>query len=149
MSKLTDKASYLKGLAEGMSLNPEKASHRLLSELISLANEMAQEMEGLSNQQEELNDFVEAIDSDLAQVEEILFDDGTVEDAEGEEEADASDSDVEISYTCPGCGKELQFNVADINFETFRCPDCDTLVFPEVGEDEEDEEDLSLSEDNE
>ena len=36
MSKLTDKASYIKGLAAGMTLNMEKDSNKLLAELLEL-----------------------------------------------------------------------------------------------------------------
>lgn len=140
MSNLTDKASYLKGLAEGMNLNPEKVSHRLIGELIELTNAMAAEIESLSKAQTELNEFAEAIDTDLANIEEILFDDGTInaEETEGEE-IDPAASDVEITYSCPGCGKELHFNVSEIDFETYRCPECNELVFPEVTEEEEED----------
>ena len=34
MSKLTDRASYLKGLADGMDLNMEKRSNKLLAMLL-------------------------------------------------------------------------------------------------------------------
>ena len=36
MSKLTDKISYLQGLAEGMKLNPDKDSHRLILGILDL-----------------------------------------------------------------------------------------------------------------
>ena len=36
MSKLTDKISYLQGLAEGMKLNPEKDSNRLIQGILEV-----------------------------------------------------------------------------------------------------------------
>ena len=51
MSKLTDRASYLKGLADGMDLNMEKGSNKLLVEALSVMQEMAEELEKLSNSQ--------------------------------------------------------------------------------------------------
>ena len=41
MSKLTDKVSYLKGLAAGMKLNMEKDSNKLLLEILGAMGDMA------------------------------------------------------------------------------------------------------------
>ena len=45
MSKLTDKVSYLKGLAAGMKLNMEKDSNKLLLEILGTMGDMAEEMQ--------------------------------------------------------------------------------------------------------
>ena len=84
MSKLTDKASYIKGLAAGMKLNMEKDSNKLLAELLELVSDMAEELEVMGEAHEELNEYVESIDDDLADLEETLF---------GEDEMDGEDED--------------------------------------------------------
>lgn len=141
MSKLTDRASYLKGLAEGMKLNPDKETHRLLTELIELTSDMAQEIETLTEAHDELNDYVESIDDDLADLEETLF--GDEEDEQeidlDDEDDDEIDADTLIAYACPHCGYELQFRAADVDFdEDYLCPACGKSVFPEI-EDDDDE----------
>lgn len=147
MSKLTDRASYLKGLAEGMKLNPEKETHRLLLELVDLVNDMTKDVDTIVEAHNELNDYVESIDDDLADLEEALFDDEEDEeedDEEYEEDEDASllDDDAPIEYACPHCGHVLQFRAADVDFnEDYLCPECGKSVFPEIEEDEEDESD--------
>ena len=45
MSKLTDKVSYLKGLAAGMKLNMEKDSNKLLLEILGAMGDRAEEMQ--------------------------------------------------------------------------------------------------------
>lgn len=141
MSKLTDRASYLKGLAEGMKLNPEKDSHKLLMELIELTGEMAAELETLTEAHDELNDYVESIDDDLADLEDTLFGDDEADEDDmpfdGDED-DELDADTLISYACPHCGHELQFRAADVDFdEDYLCPECGKSVFPELEEDDD------------
>lgn len=142
MSKLTDRASYLKGLADGMKLNPDCDANKLLLELISMAGELAAGLEELTEAHDELNDYVESIDDDLADLEDTLF--GDDEDAEEEtidlDEADEDEltADSLITYACPHCGYELQFRAADVDFdEDYLCPKCGKPVFPEIEDDDE------------
>ena len=62
MSNLTERANYLKGLADGLQLNSEKSSNRLLMEVIDLLTGIADEIEALQADHEELSEFVDAID---------------------------------------------------------------------------------------
>lgn len=153
MSKLTDKVSYLKGLAAGMKLNMEKDSNKLMLEILGAMGEMAEEMERMDNTTRELADYVEAIDDDLEDLSESLFgdeeehpedcdceecadEDSEDEDDEGEDEED----DDLIAYDCPHCGCELEFHASDVDFsEDYLCPQCGKSVFPEIDEDEDDE----------
>ncbi len=140
MSKMTDKVSYLKGLAAGMKLNMEKDTNKLLMEVLNAMGEMAEEIEAVSQAQEELNEYVESIDDDLADLEETIFEDD--EDYEPVDDEDALEDDELISYACPSCGHELQFRVDDVDFdEDYLCPACGKPVFPEVEEDEDAPED--------
>ncbi len=150
MSKLTDRASYLKGLAAGMKLNMEKDSNQLLMEVLNVLQEMAEEMERMSDAHDELNEYVESIDDDLADLEDVLFgdeEDGECDEAcdcchdEEDEEDDDEEEDEEelISYECPSCGHEIVFKASSVDFdEDYRCPACGKPVFPEVDEDEDD-----------
>ena len=76
MSKLTDRISYLQGLAEGMKLNPEKDSNRLILEILDVLGEVGDSFEALADAHAELSDYVESIDEDLADMEADLYDDG-------------------------------------------------------------------------
>lgn len=149
MSNLTDRASFLRGLAQGMQLNKETNEGKLLTEIIDVLGEMAKEMEKLQEAYDELNEYVESIDDDLADMEEVLF--GEEDEEDGAEDIDEDDEDDEdddeeegetISYACPHCGHELQFNAGDVDFdEDVICPACKKPVFPEYEPDDDDDED--------
>lgn len=142
MSKLTDRISFLKGMAAGMKLNMDKDNNKLLLEMLNVMGEMAEEMAAMTEAHNDLNEYVESIDDDLAELEETLF---------GEEEMDAEDVDIDgedddedefgeddlIVYACPHCGHEIEFHATDVDFdEDYLCPECQKPIFPELGEDE-------------
>ena len=74
MSNLSERASYLKGLADGMNLNPDKNANRLLLELIDLVADTATALDELEMDHEVMADLVEAIDEDVSELEEELSD---------------------------------------------------------------------------
>ena len=71
MGNLTDRAAYLRGLAEGMGLDKEKKEHKLLLEMLGLMDEMAQKVSDLDADVGELEEYVEDLDSDLSDMEEV------------------------------------------------------------------------------
>ena len=126
MSKLTDRISYLQGLAEGMKLNPEKDSNRLILEILDVLGEVGDSFEALAESHGELSDYVESIDEDLADLEADLYDD------ENEDLAEEEDGDFEegyIEYECPHCGatveiagaRGLPFARGLVNFDADEC----------------------------
>ena len=149
MSKLTDRVSYLKGLAAGMKLNMEKDANKLMLEMLNAMGDIAEEIQNMAEAHRDLNDYVESIDDDLADLEETLFgedDELEDEDCECEEFADDADENDEddddlpgdlISYACPHCGHEIEFRAEDVDFEEdYLCPACSKPIFPEIEEDE-------------
>ena len=86
MSKLTDRISYLKGLAAGMKINTEKDANKLMLEMLGVMGEMAEEMQAMADAHNDLNEYVESIDDDLSDLEETLF---------GDEEMHDEDCDCE------------------------------------------------------
>ena len=141
MSKLTDRISYLKGMAAGMKLNMEKDANKLMLEMLTVMGEMAEEMAAMTEAHNDLNEYVESIDDDLADLEETLFgeEDGEIDEemAEGEEDEDDLGDDDLIVYACPHCGHEIEFSASDVDFdEDFLCPACDKPIFPELNDEE-------------
>ena len=140
MSKLTDKISYLQGLAEGMKLNPEKDANRLILGILEVLGEMGESFEALSEAHGELSDYVESIDEDLADLEADLYDDEDEEYA-GDDEADDSEDedDVEIGgallYERPHCKETIELDPEELDLEEDHpCPNCGKELFPELPE---------------
>ena len=141
MSKLTDRISYLRGLAEGMKLNPEKDSHRLILGILDVLGEVGDSFEALADSHAELSEYVESIDEDLADLEADLYDDEDEEAADGDEEEPLEST---IEYECPHCGAKIEIDPDDVDFdEESLCPECGKDLFPELpdGAEQEDDED--------
>ena len=141
MSKLTDRISFLKGMAAGMKLNMDKDANKLMLEMLTVMGEMAEEMAAMTEAHNDLNEYVESIDDDLADLEETLFgeEDGEIDEelTEGDEDEDELDDDDLIVYACPHCGHEIEFHASDVDFdEDYLCPECQKPIFPELNEDE-------------
>ena len=75
MSNLTDRAAYLRGLADGMGLTKETNEHKLLLEMLELIGEMADKINELDEDVGEMEAYLEDVDEDLADIEEALFGD--------------------------------------------------------------------------
>jgi len=142
MSKLTDRISYLQGLAEGMKLNPDKDSHKLILGILDVLGEIGDSFDALAESYGELNDYVESIDEDLADLEADLYDDENEELAE-----DGEDEYGEIEYECPHCGTVVKLDPEDVDFdEDAKCPECGKELFPELPDGASEDEDTETDE---
>lgn len=74
MSYISERIAYVKGLAEGMELSNTSREGKILTELIDLLDEMSDEHKHIHSRQNELEEYVEAVDEDLNEVELFLFD---------------------------------------------------------------------------
>ncbi len=136
MSNLSDRVSYLKGLAEGLKLDTEKNEGKLIEKILELLDDMSKELASLREDQDDLSSYVEAIDNDLGDLEDVVLGDEN-EDEDAEDGEDEDDNLVE--YTCPHCGEEMTFEVDSFDFdEDYLCPNCHQPLFPETP-DEDDE----------
>lgn len=153
---LIAKVAYLKGLAEGAGLTEDSKKGKVLAEMISLMEEMAYTVEAISDDQEELFDYVESIDEDLAEVEELLFDedDDDCRCGGGHGQVCGRDADL-FTVDCPECGESVSYFTSildgDDDVEVL-CPVCDAIVYKyeaDLFEDddfEDDEDDFEIDE---
>ena len=121
MSNLTDRAAYLRGLADGMGLTKDTNENKLLLEMLSLMDEMAQKINELDEDMGEMEAYVEDLDADLADIEDALFGD--------DDECDCCDycgEDDEDVYeiTCPNCGEVDYVSESELADEGLCCPKC-------------------------
>lgn len=141
MSNLTDRTSYLRGLADGLGLDKEKKETRLLTEMLAVMDEMAQKISAVEDNVEELSDYVEELDSDLGDVEETLFgdEDDDCDCCDCDECADEEDEELEeLSFDCPYCGKSVMLKASDIDYDQSPvCQHCGKPFFTDVKDDQE------------
>ncbi len=155
---VTEKVAYLKGLADGLSLDKETKEGKLISVIIDTLEDIALEIEDLSESTVSIGDEIDAITEDLADVESVLFgiDDEDDDDEScccGSDEDDdccCSDDDPcccgeddEYAYevTCPSCGEDIIIEESDLERGEVVCPKCSEKLEFEFDEDDEDSED--------
>ena len=71
--EILEKVAYLKGLAEGLSLDKESKEGKLISVIIDLLDDMALEMQDLRDEQCEIEEGLDAVSDDLSDVESFLY----------------------------------------------------------------------------
>ncbi|MBR2925121.1 MAG: zinc ribbon domain-containing protein [Clostridia bacterium] len=149
MANITERTAYLRGLADGLNLDKEKAENKLLLEMLNVLDELAQHITETDADLDELAEYVEDMDADLADVEEVLFDDEDdcdccdhdcdCEDCDCDCDDCDCDCDHELAFSCPNCGKTVMISASDIDFdESPVCSACGEPFFVDV-EDEDEE----------
>ena len=113
--ELTNKAMYIKGLADGLGLDAASKEGKVIAALLELVNEMAGTIEEMQSKMRDLEDYVEELDEDLGDVEEVLVGDG--------DEDEDDDDDEYFEVVCPSCGDVINFD-SSIDPENLRCPNC-------------------------
>jgi ribosomal protein S27E len=135
---LTEKAAYLKGLAEGLSLSDQTAEGKLIKEIIALVQDVAKSVTDLEEGYEILANQVDDIDEDLANVEdEIYGEDEEEEDSCSCEECEGDGEEEFFDVTCPSCGEKIYLDEEMAEKDAVTCPSCGTEL--EIEFDEEDE----------
>ena len=146
MSNLTDRAAYLRGLADGMGLTKDTNEHKLLLEMLELMNEMADKINELDEDVGEMEAYVEDLDEDLADIEDALFGDEDDDCDCDDDDCDCDDEDEyedleELAFDCPYCGKAVMLKAADIAYdESPVCEHCGKPFFTDIEIEDEDEE---------
>ena len=161
---IVEKAAYLKGLTEGLGVEPESRDGKLWSALNDLLSDMAHEIEDLQAVSSDYAEVIDDICEDLAYLEELTdgldddfdFDDeeededkvydladyGIDFDEEEDEDADEEAEDAELEgviydVTCPSCGEIISFDEKTLELGSITCPICGEMLEFDLGEDKE------------
>ena len=102
---IVEKAAYLKGLSEGLGVDPETKEGKLWNALNDLLSDMAHEIEDLQATTLDYADALDEINEDLTYLEEITCDLEKFDDDDYDEDYDdeASPCSGDCS-SCSGCG---------------------------------------------
>ena len=131
---LSEKAAYLKGLAEGLKIGENSDTEKLLGAIIDAIDEIAYTVDSIDEDIDAVIEQLDAVDGDLAEVEEIVYDlpphhhfddDCCCDEDYYEVDCPACGETFGIddetldsgSVECPVCGELLEFDADDIDFE--------------------------------
>ena len=154
---VVEKAAYLKGLVEGLGIEPDSREGKLWGALGELLADMAHEIEDLQATDMDHAEALDEMAEELSYLEDLVCDldepeDFDDEDCDGDcdscglcDEDDEDEDDEEPEYdgviydvTCPVCGEEISFDEETLDKGSIECPSCgETLEFDLSEEDED------------
>ena len=138
---ILEKTAYIKGLCEGLELDKkDSAEAKVIKALLDLCQDMAEEIDALGSDVEDLIDYCEELDEDLGDVEEVLLEDEEYDEDEWDDDCcdcdcddcdcDCDDCDCDcccdedyFEIVCPSCGETVCFDDS-VNADDLVCPAC-------------------------
>ena len=126
----SERAAYLKGLMDGLDLDPNDKVTKVLGAVSDLLTGLSQDLESLEDTVQALDQRMDEVDADLGDLEELYYG------GDGEDE--------EFQVTCPSCGKDIALTDEMLCEDGITCPFCgERLAFDleddgEAGDGEED-----------
>ena len=128
---LYEKAAYLRGLADGVDFDRTTPEGKILSALLDLVSDIADEVEAINEDIVDLQGYVEELDEDLADVEDFLDEecDGDCENCDCDGDCDTCEfgEDDEYDYCDCDCDDDCDCDCDDLFFEV-ECPSCGEVV---------------------
>ncbi len=119
MMTSSEKVAYLKGLMDGLKLDENDDTAKVLRSVIDILGDLAQDIDEISELYDDLADQVDEIDQDLSIVEDDLYDD------EEDDLDDDFDEDAEYyEVVCPKCGDEICVSEDVLLEGGVECPVC-------------------------
>lgn len=148
----SEKVAYLKGLMEGMELDKDSKEGKLFLAIADILEDLALDIEDLEENSLDLAEEIDAISDDLADVEDLIFDDD-FDDDDFDDDDDCEcgcgcgccgdDDDEEPMFfevTCPACENTITVDEDVLDLGAIQCPNCGEMLEFEFDEDEEEDE---------
>lgn len=118
---ISEKVAYLKGLMEGLNIDEQTNEGKLFTAIVDVLDEIALEIEDLTDEVMELGDGLDVVSDDLSDVEDIVYDD---DDDDDDDEDDEDEEEECYATTCPECEEEIYFDDTVLEDGTLLCPNC-------------------------
>ena len=121
---ICEKIAYIKGLAEGLSLDETTKEGKILTAIIDLLGDITEEICDIEDGCDELLEQIDAVDEDLASLEDIIYEDDE-DDCECDCDCDCEDDEV-YEIECPACNDVIYLDADMLAEEGMVCPNCGT-----------------------
>ncbi len=127
---ICEKIAYIKGLAEGLSLDDSTKEGKILNAIIDLLGDITEEICDIEDGCDELMEQIDAVDEDLASLEEVIYDDDECDcgcDCDCDCDCDCGCQDDEVyEIECPACNDVIYLDAEMLEEEGMVCPNCGT-----------------------
>ncbi len=149
---ITEKTAYLKGLADGLGVDPNSKEGKLWAALNDLLTDIAHDLEALHETDRGQAEALDGLADEVSCLEEMysVMDEDDYEKIkdDGDEDDDELEYDgVVYDATCPVCGEEISFDEETLEAGSIKCPNCGELLEFDLGGEEakpEDENELKF-----
>lgn len=102
-------AAYIKGLMEGLQLDPEAKETRVLKEIVDLLDELSVSVDELEDAVCDVEQQLDEVDEDLGSLEVDFYGKG-----EGcGHHCSCHDEEFKAAVVCPNCGELIEFDLED------------------------------------
>lgn len=124
---VTEKVAFLKGMMEGLDFKADSKEGKIIQLMADILSDLAEEVVATQDEIDDINEYLEAVDEDLTNVEEEIF--GDVFDDDDECCCGDCDECEEDCYevTCPNCGNVVCFEEIPED-KVFPCPSCNKEI---------------------
>lgn len=120
---MSEKVSYLQGLTEGLNITESSPQGKIISGMLNVMNEMADELNLMQRDFAEMKEYIENIDDDLFELEETVLDEEEFIQVKcntcGEKlliEKDILDDEDHVEVICPRCNEVVYINDGSFDF---------------------------------
>ena len=132
---LTEKAAYIKGLADGLNLDADKPETKIINALLDLVDDMALSVCDLEDELALVGEQVDAVDEDLDALESYVYDDDDC-DCCCDDDCDCCDDDF-FEVECPACGEIINVDEGILESGSIQCPNCNENLEFDIEYDED------------
>ena len=122
---ICEKIAYIKGLADGLKLDDSTNEGKVLTAIIDLLGDITEEICDIEESCEEIIEQIDAVDEDLADLEEFIYEDEEDDDCDCDCDCDCCDDEV-YEIECPACNDVIYLDGEMLEEEGMVCPNCGT-----------------------
>lgn len=116
MNSIISKVSYLSGLVDGLAIDKNTKEGKVLIEVVNVLKDMAQEIAEISDSQKNMEEYIDAIDEDLSELQDGICD---------EYEPYEDEGDNFIQLKCPECNDDVYIDKDLLGQrDEITCPNC-------------------------
>ena len=126
-----EKVAYLKGLIDGLKLDPNKDETKIFNSITDILSEIVSDIADLDN---DLTDMENDFDDLCDYLDEVIDDEDDEDDEDDDEDEDDDDiglgdfDDDFFEISCPQCGNSLYVDGGILDEGSLECPECGSVI---------------------
>lgn len=127
----SESLGYLKGLIDGLDLDANKKETKVIKAIVDVLENLSTDVDDMTEGLELVGEQIDAVDEDLADLEEYVYDDDDCD-------CDCCDDECEeYEVECPNCGETITVDEDTVMQGKFECPNCGEVLEFEVEYDDD------------